>query len=119
MLPPADDIQDRKPIWDAMQMLFMDVDDRDEISHIASVCAGSKYSLEELKVILFKEVFPACRFNLFSTPAPEWRGFELDWLVDRILQKQRHGKRNLWFFRRYTKSHWHQLEAALRKADKA
>ena len=107
---PEVDLADRKEVWDSMQMLYMDTDVSREIDSIAKVCAKSKYSIDELETILFVEVFPACRFNLVMLPAPEWSGFEINWLVDRVIQKHRHGKRRLLFLRYYTYSWWKKLK---------
>ena len=93
MESPEKDLIDRKPIWGTMQMVFMDKDVDYEIdNYIVVICAKSKYSIQELKEIFFNEVHPACIFNLFSGIAPEWAGFEIEWLSDRILKKNRFGK---------------------------
>lgn len=107
---PQHDLDDRLPVWDAMQMLFADIDPADEIDNIARVCACSKYSLAELEIILYDEVFPACRFNYYSLPAPVWHGFDINWLTPRILEKQRHGKRRLWLSRRTVDSEWARIK---------
>lgn len=71
MQSPAEDIESRKPIWDAMQMLWMDIDPADEIESTANVCAWSTYTIDELKAIFLNEVRPAVSFNLYLRPAPE------------------------------------------------
>lgn len=120
MLSPEHDLQDRQPVWDAMQILFMDTDPDLFVDSIARTCAASKYSLDELEAILFQEVLPACRFNLFTLPGGEWRGFELEWLTARILEKHRFGKRRPLILRRYTRDHWEKIRgriSALRDLD--
>jgi len=97
-------------------MLYMDTDPNCELDRIAKVCASSKYSLEELELILFNEVFPACRFNMLMPPAPEWCGFEIDWLTKRVIQKHRHGKRKLLFLRYYTSCWWKKLRPRIKDA---
>jgi hypothetical protein len=95
------------PIWDALQDLFMDTEI--DYSYIARRCANSKYSIPEIREILFFEVFPALRFNI-CTYGAEWRGFEINWLKKRILEKN---TRNKYFqpliFRGYTKECWSEL----------
>lgn len=89
-------------------MLFMDTEPADEYAAMVDVCAASPYTLAELEDILLNELLPALRFNLMN-PAGEWRGFETEWLVDRILQTHRHGKRHPFVLSGYAKQHWQQL----------
>lgn len=113
-MAPYEDIEARKPIWDSLQMIFMDTDPGLFLGDMAKTCAASKYSIEELKEILFREVFPACRSNLFMIPVPEWAGFEIGSLSQRILKKHRHGKRMPFVLRRYTAQWWRKLEPEIR-----
>ena len=116
MLRPADDLEARAPIWDQMQMFWMDTDPAFEIEETARVCATSKYSIEELKQIFLNEVRPAVSFNLYSGLAPEWTGFELKWLSDRILKTHRHGRRLPFkILNSYAYSWWAKLEVAIEK----
>ena len=103
---PKQDIADRTPVWGSMQDLFMDTDVSLSYDFIAERCAESKYSLQELEDILFNEVLPAMKFNMLDISAPEWAGFKTDWVVQRVLEKHRYGKRKPWMFYRYTNSHW-------------
>jgi len=68
MKPPEQDLENRKPVWDVMQMIYMDTDVDLELPHMARICAASPYSIENLKDILFKEVFPlvARTFTILS-----------------------------------------------------
>ena len=94
MQSPEQDVKDRFPIWDRMQMLWMDVDPEGEIDFIARVCAESKYSTSELEQIYWNEVMPAVSFNLrFGNFIPEWTGFNEKFLLERIMEKHRFGKR--------------------------
>ena len=110
MQNPETDIDDRTPVWDCLQDLFMDTNVSVSYKHIASVCSQSKYSIEELHDILFQEVLPALRFNLYALPAPEWRGFQTSWLVERIVKKHQFGKSKLWIGRTYTQNQWKRLQ---------
>lgn len=109
MLAPESDLADRRPVWDALQMLFMDTPPELEMGWIAREAAASKYSLAELESIFFDEVFPACRGNLMQV-IPEWAGFDLDGLSVEILKKQRHGKRRLLLLRKESEWLWSQLK---------
>jgi len=97
MKPIEQDLPCRQPVWEALQMFYMDTNRSHELPRVAQVCAESPYTVAELRSILFSEVFPACRSNLspLTWPAPEWAGFDRDWLTDRVLLKHRHGKRPL------------------------
>ena len=107
---PEKDIEDRTPVWDALQMLFMDTDVSLSYDHIIDICTSSKYSADDIEAILYNEVLPAVRFNLLMLPAPEWCGFEVDWLKRRILSKHRFGRRRPFWFRAYTNSHWEKIK---------
>lgn len=95
----------------------MDTDPELAIPGIIKVSAASKYSLEELEQIFWNEVYPAVQFNLWLLPAPEWRGFELNWLTQRILAKHRYGKLLPWkIIRRDTNAWWQQLKQGVVQA---
>jgi hypothetical protein len=115
MKHPKDDIPVRTPIWDSLQMLFMDTDADGFLESMTEVCARSPYSIEEIEQILFNEVLPACRLNLFLLPAPEWAGFETGWLVDRVLTKHRFGRRRPIILRRYTAGWWQRLRPMIER----
>ena len=89
-------------------MIYMDTDPALFLDPMASVCAASPYSLGELEDILFQEVLPSLRFNLFSM-AGDWEGYEVGWLTKRILEKHRFGRRRPFLWRRYTKRWWARL----------
>ena len=110
MQHPKQDIKQRTPIWNVMQDLYMDTEVTSSYQYIARVCALSNYTLPELEAILFTEVLPALRFNMFALPAPQWSGFEEKWLVERILKKQRFGKRRPIILRKYTTEHWCEIK---------
>lgn len=113
MQNPEDDILDRTPVWDSLQDLYMDTDVTHSYELISKVCNQSKYTIDELEDILFQEVLPALRFNLYALPAPEWRGFKTAWLVKRILKKHQFGKRKPWIGRKYTQQQWALLKPRL------
>lgn len=119
MESPEEDITDRTPIWDALQMLFMDTDVTLSYDDIVDTCKASKYSVIDIEAILFNEVLPAVRFNMLMFPAPEWCGFEAEWLKARVLKKHRYGKRKPLWGRLYTNAHWKQLRPRIAVATEA
>jgi hypothetical protein len=114
MEPPDRDLEDRKVIWDVMQNFWMDTDPAMLLPQVVEVCAASKYSIDELELIYWNEVRPAVAFNLWMIPAPEWAGFEIGWLTERILKKHRFGKPLPWkWLHRDAEAWWSRLRAAI------
>jgi hypothetical protein len=111
---PELDLARRQPVWDCMQHFWMDTDPAELIPHIAQVCAASTYTLEELEAIFWNEVRPAVSSNVLALPAPQWSGFELADLTERVLRKQRFGKRlpTRWL-RPYARRWWDVLRPAI------
>lgn len=116
MLHPDKDVEDRTPVWDCMQDLYMDTDVTLSYAAIVQRCSDSKYTISELEEILFNEVLPAIRVNMYMYPAPEWAGFETEWVVKRVLSKHRFGKRRPWRLRFYTNGHWKNLKLRILEA---
>ncbi len=108
MKSPEQDIEFRIPVWESLQMLFMDTDSVDFYDEMAEVCEKSPYTTPEIEEIILNELLPALRFNLLDV-ASEWRGFETQWLVNRILSKNRFGKRHPCILSKYAKEQWDQL----------
>ena len=96
----------------------MDTDETLSYNSISEICAKLKYSLDELEKILFNEVLPALRFNMFDLPAPEWMGFQTEWVVKRILKKHRFEKRKPWLLRQHTQDHCAALKPLIEEARK-
>jgi len=113
---PEQDVEDRLPIWDCIQHLYMDTDVSLSYNGIVRICSDSKYTLEELDQILYNEVLPAVRFNMAMLPAPEWCGFDTDWLKERVLEKHCFGRRRPWYLRLYTQWHWRKLRPRIEEA---
>jgi len=112
MLPPEQDVEDRAPIWDSFQWIYQDTDPKIYYKEMIEACVPSKYSILDLEQILLNEVLPALKFNMFDL-AGDWQGYELQWLVNRILQKHRFGKRKPLLLRRYTQYHWRSVKKAI------
>lgn len=87
LLPAIDDLERRRPVWEALSTLFLDTDASLDRRWRAQVLADSRYSLDELEEILLSEVYSACSGNLRSI-AGEWAGFDPEWLEDRILSRR-------------------------------
>jgi hypothetical protein len=115
MLAPEQDLADRRPIWDELQMFWMDTDPALFLKGAAQVCARSKYTLTEIEHIYWNEVCPAVRFNLFSL-AGAWQGFHIDWLSERILKTNRFGRRlPIRFLHRYVNDWWEKLRSEIER----
>jgi hypothetical protein len=87
MKPPADDLQARTPVWEAMSELYLDTDTTLLHASAAQAFAASPYHLAELRDILVYEVNPVLWRNAFSV-AGIWQGFRQDELRDEILRRQ-------------------------------
>jgi len=84
--PAKDDLDNRRPVWDALSSLFLDTDTSLSRGWRVRLLASSLYSLEQLESILVDEVYPICRWNLLSI-AGEWAGFDIVWLEKKILRR--------------------------------
>lgn len=86
MFEPHEELQRRRPVWEALSGLFLDSELQDyDFAFIARILAESGNSDKELQRILLDEVFPACIPNLLH-PAGIWTGFRLDWLEEQIVR---------------------------------
>ena len=85
MSPPDQEIDRRRPVWDALSIFFLDTEvDDGHRRHIAQVISDSGYSPSEIETILWEEVFPVLQANLRDFFG-EWEGFDLDWMQQQIL----------------------------------
>lgn len=88
MKTAADDLEARRPVWEALSTLFLDTDTSLLRQYRAKLLAESPYSVTELETILRDEVFPICSWNMMSI-AGEWAGFDPSWLEQKILRRLR------------------------------
>ena len=114
MIEAKEDLESRKPIWDAMQMVWMDTSVEHELPLIISISANSKYSIEELESIYWNEVQPSVWTNFLIPIASEWAGYDIDWLCDRILKRLEKGKQ----FKKsrlkpYAFKYWKQIKTGI------
>ena len=116
---PADDLQNRLPVWVAMTDFYLDTELADEaISMIARVCAVSPYSIEELERIMFCEVWPAFVPNLMCV-AGEWAGWPDDYVRERVLECYKPRRYRSWRwnpFKRLFCERWPEIVAQVREA---
>ena len=91
------ELEQRRPVWDALSTLFLDTDTALLRPFRARVLAASPFSIDELQTILIDEVYPVCSANLASI-AGEWAGFDSEWLeraISRHLSSRWRGLRVL------------------------
>jgi hypothetical protein len=64
--------------------------------------------------IFWNEVHPALKFNMALQPAPEWAGFGIEWLTQRVLGTSRFGKPlpHKWLYP-YASDCWRKLYASI------
>lgn len=87
MKQPAEELERRRPVWEAMSRLFLDTDlDQREMDQIAAILRASGYTPAELDAILWREVCPVLGRNLLSV-AGEWSGFDIAALERQILRR--------------------------------
>jgi hypothetical protein len=108
--PAADDLENRRPVWDALSTLFLDTDTSLSHSWRVKVLSESVYSLEEIERILFDEVYPVCAPNLRSV-AGEWAGFDSEWLETKILKHRRRWSRRFGLGRLLFSKEWRPTKA--------
>jgi hypothetical protein len=90
-------IEERRPVWEALSSLFLDTDTSLLSTNVAEVLAASPYAISELTEILYDEVYPVCHWNLFAV-AGVWSGIDQVWLEQRVMARRTRGG-----YRR----HWH------------
>lgn len=112
MLPPNQDIENRKPVWDALSDLYLDTEIQDyTLASIADTCARSPYSIVEIERIMFLEVQPIVGINLKSITGV-WDYFDQEWLAEKIMTRyKRHSWRfwNIHLGKRYFGKQWRDI----------
>jgi hypothetical protein len=87
MKSAAEEVERRRPVWEAMSAFFLDTElDEKWRGEIAGTLLESGYSVEELERILWGEVCPVLWVNLMSV-AGEWAGFDMGEVERRILSR--------------------------------
>lgn len=86
MMFSPEELEKRRPVWDALSTLFLDTDTSLLRPYRVRALTPAPYSLPELDSILRDEVFPVCSWNLLSI-AGEWDSFDPNWLEQRIVSR--------------------------------
>jgi hypothetical protein len=85
MKPPAEELERRRPVWEAISSIFLDTEIDDAWrEQIVETLRSSGYSESELESILWTELCPVLHANLLSV-AGEWAGFDMEWVEHRIV----------------------------------
>lgn len=111
MNPSSAQIEARLPAWNALSEFFLDTElQPDDHERISKILAETKYTEKELDDILAYEVYPACKWNMFSM-AGEWAGFHPDWIKETMIPNFdkrplfRFGLRHRWMY----SHHWKKV----------
>ena len=107
-----DDLENRRPVWDALSTLFLDTDTSLWRSYRVRVLSESIYSLDAIEQILFDEVYPVCASNSLSI-AGEWAGFDSEWLETQILKPRWRWPRRLGLSRLLFSGEWRRTKAEI------
>lgn len=86
-----EELERRRPVWDAMSDVFLDTETRWSMPYVAYVLTASGYSREELDSIWSNEIIPECAWNLLQL-AGEWALLVVD---ETALAERAAGKRPL------------------------
>ena len=87
MKPPADELERRRPVWEAISAIFLDTEIDDAWrEQIVNTLHSSGYTESELDRILWAELCPVLHVNLLSV-AGEWAGFDMDYVEQRIISR--------------------------------
>ena len=82
---PQDDLEQRRPVWDALSILFLDTElDEIDMAASAKTLAESPYTDEQLAAIYHVEVTPVCEANIGMAPG-FWSGFPDGWIEEAVL----------------------------------
>jgi hypothetical protein len=98
MKPPSEELERRRPVWEALSAIFLDNEiDEAARARIADVLHLSGYTLPELESILWSELCPVLHTNLLGT-AGEWSGFDVRHVEQRILAREAGRLRQWWSY---------------------
>jgi hypothetical protein len=79
----------RLRIWRALSLMFLDTEiDEQAFRHIGKVVVECGYASDEVKLILWNEVYPVLEDN-FRDPAGVWAGWPDDWLLQHLRMCER------------------------------
>lgn len=113
MKSPIDDLLRRRPVWEALSTIFLDIAMEDAICQgIADVLYHSGYCDAELDQILWHELCPVLTSNLLS-PAGEWATFDMDRIEKQIVSHPAGALRRWWaclVARRMVRDDWRHIK---------
>ncbi|MFC4452242.1 DUF7079 family protein [Deinococcus sonorensis] len=103
MILSEQELQRRRPVWDALSELFLDNElDEAALQFVVRTLRAAGYDAGDWLAILRHEVAPVVGGNLL-TVAGEWAGFDPAWLEQRILARASgpslEGRLALWLIR--------------------
>lgn len=105
----GESLEARHDVWHILSDLYLDTElDKSNYAFIASELKKSRYSLQEVEVILFEEVHPVLCWNLM-TVAGEWAGFDKALVVDAITSYLEEPIPKSWFKRQKKKAKINQV----------
>jgi hypothetical protein len=82
---PQNDLEQRRPVWEALSILFLDTAlDEIDLAASAKILAESPYTDEQLAAIYHAEVTPVCESNIGMAPG-FWSGFPDGWIEEGVL----------------------------------
>ena len=121
------DLEKRLPIWNSISEFYLDTELQHETyNSITRTFLNSGLSLNELKAIDRREVFPVLKANLIDIFG-EWRGFDEKWLNEECT-KSYLKRENRWFKYKnqfydcflfsMRKDHWTEIEKRLNNHNK-
>lgn len=116
MKPPADDLERRRPVWEAMSWFFLDTEISDGVREgIIRTLESSGYSESELDHILWAEICPVLYSNKCCV-AGEWAGFDMEQVEKKIIANPAGEFRQDWAYFRagHMVDHkWREMKASI------
>lgn len=84
---PHDDLPQRRPVWEALWILFLDTELTEvDIAASAVILAASPYTDQQIAAIYHAEVSPVCESNIGMAPG-FWQSFPDGWIEQAILDR--------------------------------
>lgn len=116
MKPPAEELERRRPVWEALSSVFLDTEIEDEwLERIAGTLRASGYTASELEAILWGELCPVLYPNLLGV-AGEWDGFSMGYVEQQILSPPAGRLRQRWAYfcgGSMVRPAWRRIERAM------
>ena len=105
---------DRSRMWHLLSAFYLDEHmTSHQLSSIAARCAESKYTIEELDIIMFREVYPALIHNTWA-PIGEWVPWSEEEVAARV-RKCRYQPTPVRWWQFITWRDWSRLKCQVRQ----